>query len=214
VTCIDTDGDGVPDVTDNCPTVANAGQANSDADSYGDACDNCPTVSNASQADSDGDLVGDACDNCPTIANAGQANADGDAFGDACDNCPVFATAWSVPAGDTDCDGFPDTVTSGARGRENFIGTDATDWCADDSVINNERGPAFGEPVSPWPSDVNDDRKTNLSDIVAFGPWFNQIGPNPPNLLYNARFDLNASNSVNLSDIVAIGPFFNKNCTP
>jgi YVTN family beta-propeller protein len=37
----DTDGDGVPDSTDDCPTVANADQADSDADGLGDACDPC-----------------------------------------------------------------------------------------------------------------------------------------------------------------------------
>ncbi len=35
----DTDGDGVPDTSDNCPFVANANQADNDLDSLGDACD-------------------------------------------------------------------------------------------------------------------------------------------------------------------------------
>lgn len=35
----DSDGDGIPDAADNCPTVANANQANCDGDSKGDACD-------------------------------------------------------------------------------------------------------------------------------------------------------------------------------
>lgn len=39
----DADGDGVADSADNCPTIANAGQADSDTDGIGDACDSCPT---------------------------------------------------------------------------------------------------------------------------------------------------------------------------
>jgi hypothetical protein len=38
----DTDGDGVPDATDNCPVVDNPGQANADGDALGDACDPTP----------------------------------------------------------------------------------------------------------------------------------------------------------------------------
>jgi len=38
-TIVDTDGDGVADDVDNCPSVANPNQANADGDSLGDACD-------------------------------------------------------------------------------------------------------------------------------------------------------------------------------
>lgn len=61
----DLDGDGILNPVDNCPTVANADQANHDTDALGDACDNCPFVSNPGQEDTDGDKVGDACGNCP-----------------------------------------------------------------------------------------------------------------------------------------------------
>ena len=36
---VDSDGDGIPDSTDNCPTTVNPDQADTDADGIGDACD-------------------------------------------------------------------------------------------------------------------------------------------------------------------------------
>ncbi|MBI1298389.1 hypothetical protein GC175_25930 [bacterium] len=83
--CTDTDGDGICDNVDNCPTTANPDQADMDGDGVGDACDNCISTPNADQADTDGDGVGDACDNCVSTPNADQADMDGDTVGDACD---------------------------------------------------------------------------------------------------------------------------------
>jgi len=40
---LDTDGDGVPDGSDNCPTVANPNQTDTDGDGLGDACDDFPS---------------------------------------------------------------------------------------------------------------------------------------------------------------------------
>jgi hypothetical protein len=59
---LDSDGDGVPDVDDNCRSVKNANQTDTDGDRVGDACDNCPTVANSGQKDSDRDGIGDHCD--------------------------------------------------------------------------------------------------------------------------------------------------------
>jgi hypothetical protein len=60
----DSDSDGVPDGSDNCPTVANPTQLDTDLDGVGDACDNCPNTPNPDQANSDPDPLGDACDPC------------------------------------------------------------------------------------------------------------------------------------------------------
>jgi RHS repeat-associated protein len=81
----DRDGDGVPDVNDNCPNTPNPGQQDSDNDGRGDVCDNCPTASNPDQRNSDDDGLGDVCDNCPTVSNPDQQDSDGDGVGDACE---------------------------------------------------------------------------------------------------------------------------------
>ena len=46
---IDTDGDGVVDTQDNCPTIENPNQEDSDQDTIGDACDNCVYGPNPAQ---------------------------------------------------------------------------------------------------------------------------------------------------------------------
>jgi len=58
----DSDGDGYPNVTDNCPNAYNPSQNDVDRDGRGDACDNCPTVYNPTQDDEDNDNVGDMCE--------------------------------------------------------------------------------------------------------------------------------------------------------
>lgn len=58
---LDTDGDGTPDCSDNCPYTSNVEQIDIDGDGVGDACDNCKDIPNEEQIDIDGDGVGDAC---------------------------------------------------------------------------------------------------------------------------------------------------------
>jgi hypothetical protein len=118
----DSDGDGVPDEDDNCPNIANAGQADADADGVGNKCDNCKNVANSGQEDSDGDGIGDACetviaspdtdsdgvpdssDNCYLIYNPSQEDGDGDGIGEVCDSCPT------EPVHDADGDGYEKTT--------------------------------------------------------------------------------------------------------
>ncbi len=127
---VDTDGDGIFDLEDNCVNTSNPGQADSDNDGAGDVCDNCPNDANPNQEDNDNDGLGDLCDddddndgiidtndNCPLIANPDQADADNDGIGDVCDdedgdgiidindNCPEVANADQA---DADGDGVGD----------------------------------------------------------------------------------------------------------
>jgi hypothetical protein len=64
----DSDGDGIPDALDNCPTMPNPDQRDHDADGRGDVCDLCPHIAEAVDVDTDGDGVGDGCDPRPTQA--------------------------------------------------------------------------------------------------------------------------------------------------
>ncbi|HEU4611730.1 MAG TPA: thrombospondin type 3 repeat-containing protein [Kofleriaceae bacterium] len=63
----DEDHDGTPDLTDNCPGLAND-QSDEDDDGLGNVCDNCPLFANREQDDFDGDGIGDICDPEPTSA--------------------------------------------------------------------------------------------------------------------------------------------------
>ena len=100
-TASDSDGDGIDDGVDNCPTIFNpvrpmdnGAQADFDNDGVGDSCDPCPLDANSTSCttpdpnDSDNDGEPNATDNCPSVANADQADADADGRGDACDECP------------------------------------------------------------------------------------------------------------------------------
>jgi len=59
----DFDGDGVPDVSDDCPEVADPDQTDTDGDGAGDACD----------GDDDGDGVMDEDDDCPLMFGTGSS---------------------------------------------------------------------------------------------------------------------------------------------
>lgn len=70
----DSDGDSIPDLTDNCVGFTNADQKDTDSNGRGDMCedydrdgvingkDNCPESPNQAQTDTDVDDVGDICD--------------------------------------------------------------------------------------------------------------------------------------------------------
>ena len=115
----DFDGDGIANVSDNCPMTANPNQSDGDADGVGDVCDNCLTTVNPDQRDVDRDSLGDNCDNCAAVANHAQTDSDGDGRGDGCDNCSAIANAAQTDSdydliGDG-CDNCPSTANPDQR---------------------------------------------------------------------------------------------------
>jgi hypothetical protein len=72
-TPVDTDGDFIVDLLDNCPTVVNFFQTDGDGDGAGNACDNCTVLANPTQTDADGDGYGNRCD--PDFNNDGVVTA-------------------------------------------------------------------------------------------------------------------------------------------
>ena len=117
---VDHDGDGIPDLFDNCPDHANGTQEDADYDGAGDTCDNCVFTPNPTQSDQDGDGVGDACDACPLdesktepgICGCGVADDDGDQDGvaDCIDQCPGINDGIFAPG----CEGAIPTVSDWA----------------------------------------------------------------------------------------------------
>ena len=98
----DTDGDGITDNYDKCPTVAGlaamGGCPDADGDGVTDDDDECPTVAGLSKyagcPDSDNDGIIDEKDNCPNEAGPASNNGcpakdtDGDGVTDDMDDCP------------------------------------------------------------------------------------------------------------------------------
>lgn len=103
----DTDGDGIPDAEDKCPTVPGVARYNgcpvpdTDKDGIDDEHDKCPTVPGVAKyngcpvPDTDGDGINDEEDKCPTVAGVARYNGcpvpdtDGDGVNDEEDKCPT-----------------------------------------------------------------------------------------------------------------------------
>jgi cysteine-rich repeat protein len=83
----DADGDGVGDACDVCPLNANTTTCttldpnDSDGDTIPNTTDNCKDIANTDQADADMDGKGDVCDLCPMVANPGTAACPGTIYG-------------------------------------------------------------------------------------------------------------------------------------
>ena len=127
----DSDGDGVNNNIDNCPTVYNEDQADNDSDGEGDVCDSdddndgtndeddafpfddtesldtdSDGIGNNEDEDDDGDGTLDDSDPQPIIANVFAIDSDGDGVADSIDDYPTDATKQFSSDGDFDGDGF------------------------------------------------------------------------------------------------------------
>jgi outer membrane protein OmpA-like peptidoglycan-associated protein len=132
---VDTDGDGIPDSEDQCPTEAE------DKDGFDDE-DGCPDL------DNDQDGIPDKLDKCPNEPEdkdgfqdddgCPEVDNDGDGIPDAQDKCPNdpedkdgFQDDDGCPDLDNDGDGIPDAMDKCPNEPETFNGVDDQDGCPD-----------------------------------------------------------------------------------
>ena len=147
----DADGDGHPDVSDNCPERYNPDQADGDGDGVGDICDTCVALMNPDQTDTDEDTFGDPCDNCPIMHHLNQDDNDGDGVGNVCDSCPDVNSPGGVdpfgrPLGgvDLDCDVDLDDLVlfeecvGGPEGTTPPVGCDPDNFARSDADADGD----------------------------------------------------------------------------
>lgn len=92
--------------------------------------------------------------------------------------------------GDEPGDGWDDRL------EDRYLGTHQYVACSQTPDLNDE-------VVDKWPTDLNDDQRTDFGDVLMYGgpSWGESAGD--PN--WDPRFDLNADGSVDFGDVIAFG---------
>lgn len=158
---VDTDGDGIEDAIDQCPTEAGLaallGCPDTDGDGIANKNDKCPDVAGVKNLmgcpDSDADGIADADDNCPNEAGPASnkgcpiTDRDGDGTPDADDQCPDVAGKLK---------GCPDTDGDGVADKDDDCPTEAgqiadrgcPDTDGDGTVNKDDKCPTEAGPAS------------------------------------------------------------------
>jgi hypothetical protein len=182
---VDSDNDGVPDATDNCPSVANPTQIDTDGDGIGDACDTCTSPGIPETCNGIDDNCDGTVDNGLTAPSASKQagvcvgsvqvcmGAGGWADPDYTAITGYEATEVSCDAVDNDCDGSVDEPFSNL-GQSCSAGSGA---CADDGVyvctadkLGTECDATPGTGTAEVCNNIDDDCNGVVDDGIATTP--------------------------------------------
>ncbi|MCP3866513.1 MAG: hypothetical protein GY703_00130 [Gammaproteobacteria bacterium] len=195
---VDSDGDDVVDVQDNCVAVQNSDQLDTDSDSQGDACDNdddnddildpedlCRVVASGQtlpggsvvQDDQDNDGRGDECD----------LDIDGDSIFNENDNCPFLSNFTQL---DSDGDGLGDPCDND---EDNDGVGDSADNCLN--------------LANPGQLDMDNDGQGDSCDTDLDGDSVDNDADNCPNEANVDQIDIDLDGLGNACDLDADNDF-------